>query len=454
MATNKFLIPEIIVGQAQKEVTHNEGLAFLDALMKNPLVGEDTVTPPTTPLEGDIHTVGTGATGVWLGKDGMVAYFINNIWTFTTPFSGLVFYSNVSNDFLFYDGTIFTSYRSTLIGATPWGNITGILANQTDLQAEFNLKANITDLALKEDSLANPTTDGFVLSSTIAGVRSWIAPPTSGGSAAWGSITGTLTSQTDLVAALTAKEDALNNPTTDGDVLSSTIAGVRSWITLPAAVSNAWGSITGTLANQTDLQAALDAKEPSAGNPTVDGQVLSSTIAGVRSWITPSAGTVSASLPFFHASYHSGGNNGGASVVAPATSIRPINDFSGILNLGDTYGSLPIINGNIISVPAGIWKINVKCAVFGTGLTQIGTYSVGTTGPAIYGDTYSVTSDVGTGGNTLSYDAIIIPGFGGAVIEFGIQQVSQFAHAQGMGKSSILSAGSETLLSIHGVKIG
>ncbi len=56
------------------------------------------------------------------------------------------------------------------------------------------------------------------------------------------------------------------------------------------AATVGWGNITGTLASQIDLQAALNAKENSLGNPASDGQVLSSTVAGVRSWMTVSGG--------------------------------------------------------------------------------------------------------------------------------------------------------------------
>lgn len=78
--------------------------------------------------------------------------------------------------------------------------------------------------------------------------------------AAWGNITGDITDQTDLISALDDKEDALGNPGTNGYVLSSTIAGVRSWVAQSGGGGAAWGSITGTLSAQTDLQTALDAK--------------------------------------------------------------------------------------------------------------------------------------------------------------------------------------------------
>lgn len=51
----------------------------------------------------------------------------------------------------------------------------------------------------------------------------------------------------------------------------------------PTAHGHAVGDVTG-------LQAALDGKEDDLGSPASDGQILSSTAAGVRSWIDPPAG--------------------------------------------------------------------------------------------------------------------------------------------------------------------
>ena len=53
------------------------------------------------------------------------------------------------------------------ISATTWGGIGGVLTNQSDLT---------TALGLKEPALGNPGTNGYILSSTAAGVRGWVAP--------------------------------------------------------------------------------------------------------------------------------------------------------------------------------------------------------------------------------------------------------------------------------------
>lgn len=115
------------------------------------------------------------------------------------------------------------------------------------------------------------TANAYLNFNNVSADREYIFPDKSGtiamlddvggGGGTWGSITGTLSAQTDLQSALDAKEDDLGNPASDGFILSSTAAGVRSWIAPPT--SAVWGNITGTLSAQTDLQAALDAKADS-----------------------------------------------------------------------------------------------------------------------------------------------------------------------------------------------
>ncbi len=74
------------------------------------------------------------------------------------------------------------------------------------------------------------------------------------GSAVWGGITGQLANQTDLQAALSAKFNTPSGLTTEY------IRGDGSLATFPTTFSALWGSITGTLSSQTDLQTALNAK--------------------------------------------------------------------------------------------------------------------------------------------------------------------------------------------------
>jgi hypothetical protein len=70
--------------------------------------------------------------------------------------------------------------------------------------------------------------------------------------------------------ALDLKEDLLPSQTGNAGKFLTTDGSVKSWATVSA--SAAWGGITGTLASQTDLQSALDAKAPLA-SPTFTGTV-------------------------------------------------------------------------------------------------------------------------------------------------------------------------------------
>lgn len=82
---------------------------------------------------------------------------------------------------------------------------------------------------------------------------------------AWGSVTGTLADQTDLQSAIDGKQTALVSGTNIKTVNGNTLLGSGD-VSISASV--AWGGITGTLASQTDLQSALDAKQASGSYAT------------------------------------------------------------------------------------------------------------------------------------------------------------------------------------------
>lgn len=105
----------------------------------------------------------------------------------------------------------------------------------------------------------------------------------------WGTITGTLSNQLDLQAALNGKQAvgsyaAAVHTHAAGDITSGTMSTARlgsgtasastwlrgdgTWATIPAAAATTWGSITGTLSNQTDLQTALNGKQASDADLT------------------------------------------------------------------------------------------------------------------------------------------------------------------------------------------
>ena len=86
--TSRLGLPLLDPAQAQKHVTVNEALVRLDALVQITLDGLGVTAPPASPANGAVYAVGAGATGVWAGRDGELAVFVNNGWAFVTPHAG------------------------------------------------------------------------------------------------------------------------------------------------------------------------------------------------------------------------------------------------------------------------------------------------------------------------------------------------------------------------------
>lgn len=102
--TNRYALPFLSAGQAQKEITHNEALARLDVLMH--LAVESRCAPaPDQPPAGSAWIVPAGAGGDWQGHDGMVAALDDAGWLFITPRDGCVAFVRDEQSFVhFADG--------------------------------------------------------------------------------------------------------------------------------------------------------------------------------------------------------------------------------------------------------------------------------------------------------------------------------------------------------------
>lgn len=170
------------------------------------------------------------------------------------------------------------------ISSVAWGDITGTLSNQTDLNTALGTKANSADLATVATSgsyndLSNKPTIPTVNDATLTIQRNStnvgtftanassnktinISVPTATSDLTNDS--GFLTSSTLPIAStssLGAVQVGSGLTISSGGVLSATGGGV--------ADSVAWGHITGTLADQTDLTTALGAKANTADLATV-----------------------------------------------------------------------------------------------------------------------------------------------------------------------------------------
>lgn len=81
MSTSPDLgLPFIASLQATPEVTHNEALILLQALLIGVITQQNA--PPGGPTEGDAYIVGTAPTGAWSGKANKIAIYTSGGWRF------------------------------------------------------------------------------------------------------------------------------------------------------------------------------------------------------------------------------------------------------------------------------------------------------------------------------------------------------------------------------------
>ncbi len=87
--TPRFALPLLGVAQAQKEVTHNEALTLLDALVHAAVEAGPLATPPVGPVEGQCWIVGAAPTAAWTGQANAIAIRTGGGWRFAPPREGM-----------------------------------------------------------------------------------------------------------------------------------------------------------------------------------------------------------------------------------------------------------------------------------------------------------------------------------------------------------------------------
>ena len=209
-------------------------------------------------------------------------------------------------------GTNFTQ-RDTLNFLAPFlitdtsGVTTVKIASSTTLSS-FNITDAYTKtqtdtaIALKENSLGNPSISGQMLTSTTAGVRSWASFVV--GHAVQSGTSTAVTQRTKLSfgSMFTVTDDAPNTMTKIGMSTTNTISslGITDAYTQTQTntLLNNKSNIFTTLAGygitdaytQTQTNTALALKENSLGNPSTSGSVLTSTTGGIRTWLPMTPG--------------------------------------------------------------------------------------------------------------------------------------------------------------------
>jgi len=182
----------------------------------------------------DVPSLGQTSTMVQDLRDEMEAGLQSKEPTITVGSPGQIWATNTAGD-----GKEWINQPEDAI----WGNITGTLSNQTDLQNALNLKADESDLSSHTNNISNPhSVNKSQIGLGSVDNTSDIDKPIS----------------TATQVALDSKEPNLVLGIAGQIMATNATADGYEWAD---QIDNAvWGSIAGTLSNQTDLQAALDLK--------------------------------------------------------------------------------------------------------------------------------------------------------------------------------------------------
>lgn len=157
-STSRLALSTLEVSQNQKEVTVNNSLHKIDALLMPVALSLGDTAPPGSPVNGDIYVIGASPTGAWTGKANNVTYYVNG-WNFIAPFEGMLFWVADENTFYVFNGTAWTIFGSggtagsfTTLGVNATADATNKLAVSTaavlfnhiggSIQHKFNKNAS------------------------------------------------------------------------------------------------------------------------------------------------------------------------------------------------------------------------------------------------------------------------------------------------------------------------
>lgn len=82
-------LPYLAVGQAQKEVTHNEALALIDLALHAGVEAVGANAAPAAPVEGQAWIVGPAPVGAWRGRAQALAGWTGSGWRFVPARDGM-----------------------------------------------------------------------------------------------------------------------------------------------------------------------------------------------------------------------------------------------------------------------------------------------------------------------------------------------------------------------------
>lgn len=128
--TARHALPNLFVGQVQKEVMHNEALARIDALL-HPVAEGRISTPPeglTETSDGLCWLISSSAVGIWSGRSDQIARWSGGSWRYLLPVAGMPLWLKSDAKRLFYINNVW--HEPGAIAAPAGGTVIDTEARQ------------------------------------------------------------------------------------------------------------------------------------------------------------------------------------------------------------------------------------------------------------------------------------------------------------------------------------
>lgn len=162
------------------------GVYIGDSLMVNHFAGNTLIGTNVNNGTDRLQVSGSAISNAWKTTGGTVSQYVTgtgSLVTFPTipSISGLATVTYVDQQDLLKVDKVDGERLINASEIDNLGNQSGINTGDQDLSGLATISYVDTQDSSKENYLSIPTADGYILSSTIAGVRTWIVPPTGGG---------------------------------------------------------------------------------------------------------------------------------------------------------------------------------------------------------------------------------------------------------------------------------
>lgn len=156
MSTPRFALPYIQASQAQKEVTHNEALLMVDALVSLSLEDRHLSAPPVSPQNGQVWFINGAGSGAWSGQSNKLAHYDSGQWYFYVIPDGLRAWIKDEAGYFVYSGgswsafvgsgqfiTVVSVSANYAVQASDRGNLLAVNATTTAVEARLPNAATI-----------------------------------------------------------------------------------------------------------------------------------------------------------------------------------------------------------------------------------------------------------------------------------------------------------------------